>query len=902
MSASQYLEDEDAKDSGPGRRQWISFWSLMGLQAQNAFNDKALQFTLVPLGAWVAAKAGAEWGTFLPHVLGMLILVPFILFAPVAGWASDTFSKTRVIRLTAWMQLAVFLVVLYSFRMEFLPLAVACFFFLAVQSTILSPAKNGIIKELLGSSRLGFASGIMQMFTILAILVGQILIGIWFSARLETTGSGWTAGLLQMILVCLGAVVTLVMAYSIQVVPAASRKRFHLTLAISHFQQLGQLLGSRPLRLSALGIAYFWAFGAVVQFITLQIAAELYPDGHPNFGRATSYMMLAASGGIGVGSILGALINKRHIELGLNPLGGIIMTVSSVLIIVATPESWFFYTVLAFAGLGAAFFFVPINAFLQDECDPDQRGNILAGSALLNCLAMAGAVILQYVMQEVLNLTPTNQFLILALVSVVATCYVMRLLPRAFVKMLAFSALRAFYRIETIHPERMPEKGGVLLTPNHVSYLDALILTAASPRPVRFLMVSDYFEKPVVGKVAKLFDTVPISSKRAKDAIQVAAAAVKEGSVVCIFPEGELSRSGFMGEFKRGMELIARKADCLIQPVYLDGLWKSIFSAERGKFFWKKPRAIPFGVRVAFGEAWPAKEYRAGDVRRELNFLAGEVFARRHESAGTVKDFLRQRRPDHRALRWVDGVQVCSCTWGEVLELLEQREDLPASAQGHPGAEQWLEDWRALDGLDEEEWRGLLLNAHQLADPYNLGDGKAAVTIDSSLPQAVRRVWGLLLPVITRVEVVVLGPNDGASELGLVARDKVPLRDLVGTVRMREVHRIARAAGVPLTLYLFGEGPQSGNDAEKEIFVGHESAGRVFSFSMPPDPVIHKGDVAHPGWMESSYGRLLPGFVVRSTGEGVELSGKMLPETIDFPGWSVDERGFFSQSDQGESI
>ena len=869
----------------------------MGLQAQNAFNDKALQFTLVPLGVWVAAEIGEKWGGTLPHLLGMLILLPFILLAPVAGWASDTFSKTRVIRLAAWMQLAVFVVVLYCFKMEFLPLAVGCFFFLAVQSTILSPAKNGIIKELLGSSRLGFASGIMQMFTILAILAGQILIGIWFSARLEVSGSGWTAGLFPMILICLGAVVTLVMAYSIQVVPARTKKSFSPALAFSHFQQLRQLLKSKPLRLSAFGIAYFWAFGAVVQFITLQIAGELYPDGHPNFGRATSYMMLAASGGIGVGSVLGALINKRHIELGLNPLGGIIMTVSSLLLILAEPESLFFYTALSFAGLGAAFFFVPINAFLQDECDPDQRGNILAGSALLNCLAMAGAVILQFVMQEVLGLTSSNQFLILALVSVGAAWYVMRLLPRAFVKMLAFSALRAFYRIESIHTDRMPKEGGVLLTPNHVSYLDALILTAASPRPVRFLMVSDYFDKPLVGKVARLFDTVPISSKRAKDAIQVAAEAVKEGSVVCIFPEGELTRSGFMGEFKRGMELIARKADCLVQPVYLDGLWKSIFSAERGKYFWKMPRAIPFGVRVAFGEAWAAKDYRAGDVRRELNSLAGEVFARRRESAGRVKDFLRQQvRPGNRALRWVNGGQVCSCNWEEVQGLLEQEGDCSALAQGHPGAQQWLEDWRVLDGLDEQEWRGLLLNAQQLADPYNLGDGKAAVTLDSSAPPAVRRVWGLLLPAITGVETVVLGPDEGVSELKLLAREKVALRDMVGTPRMREVRRDAEVAGVALVLYLFEGGSQKAGDADSGVFAAYESGGRVLSFSMPPDPVIFKGDEPHPGWKEHSHGRLLPGFVVRSGEEGVEVSGEMLPGTITLRDWSVDERGFLSQS------
>ena len=863
----------------------------MGLQSQNAFNDKALQFTLLPMGIWLAAGAG--WGNYLQHILALLILLPFILLGPLAGWASDTFSKTRIIRLASWIQLGVFAVVFYCFKTEFFPLAVACFFFLAIQSTILSPAKSGIIKDLVGSSRLGFASGIMQMFTIVAILTGQIVIGFWYTGREARLGDGWQAGFLPIIVIGFGAVVTLIMAYSIHVIPAQSKRPFTKGLLISHFGQLGQLLKSRPLRLTALGIAYFWAFGAFVQMVSVTISKDLY-DGDSYFATSQSWMMCAAGGGIALGSILGAMINKRHIELGLNPLGGIIMMAASIGVAFAVPESALFYMALAGTGFGAAFFFVPINAFLQDECDPDQRGNILAGSALLNCLAMAGAVILQAVLVKA-GLTPKVQFLFAAAVSVGVTFYVMRLLPRAFVKMLAFSALRAFYRIETIHPDRMPEKGGVLLTPNHVSYLDALILTAASPRPVRFLMVSDYFEKPIVGKVAKLFDTVPISSKRAKDAIQVAAAAVKEGTVVCIFPEGELSRSGFMGEFKRGMELIARKADCLIQPVYLDGLWKSIFSAERGKFFWKRPRAIPFGVRVAFGEAWPAKEYRAGDVRRELNSLAGDVFARRHESAGKVKDFLRQRKPDHRALHWVNGVQACSCTWGEVLELLEQGQDPSALAHGHPGAEQWLEDWRALDGLDEEEWRGLLLNAHQLADPYNLGDGKAAVTIDSLAPLAVRRVWGLLLPAITGAEAVVLGPNDGAAELGLLSREKVILRDLIGTARMREVHRVAGAAGVPLTLYLFGEGPQNESDAGKGIFVAHESSGRVLSFSMPPDPVIHKGDVAHPGWMEKSYGRILPGFVVHDIEEGVELSGQMLSQNLELSGWSVDERGFLSE-------
>ena len=894
MPEADQEAEVEAGGHEPDRRNWISFWSLMGLQAQNAFNDKALQYTLLPLGIWIAAGAG--WAAYFPHVLSLLILSPFILFAPIAGWASDNFSKTRVIRLTAWMQLTVLFVVMGSFGLKFLPLGVICFFFLALQSTILSPAKLGIIKELVGSKRLGFASGVMEMFTILAILIGQIAISFWFTGRLDSSGDGWRAGLFPMLMVTFGAVVTLVMAYSIEVVPAQNKVLFRRSIIISHFKQLGDLFHARPLRLSALGVAYFWAFGAIVQLVSIQIARELYPAGDSYFASSSAWMMLAAGGGIAVGSILAAMINKQHIELGLLPLGGIIMAISALLLTLTQPETAFFYATLAGTGFGASFFFVPVNAFLQDECDPSQRGNTLAGSNLLNCLAMFGAVLLQLLLIK-LGLSWQQQFLLIGITVCAATWYVMRLLPRAFVKLLTMSALRAIYRIETIGADRMPEKGGVLLTPNHVSYLDAMVLTAASPRPVRFLMVSHYFDKPLVGKVAKLFDTVPISGTRAKDAIKVAAESVREGNVVCIFPEGELSRSGFMGEFKRGFELIARKADCLVQPVYLDGLWKSIFSAERGKYFWKMPRAIPFGVRVAFGEARAGQDYRARDIRRELNSLAGEVFARRRESAGKVKEFLlQQSKPGDRALLWVHGGQVCSCSWGEVLNLLDQGGDPARVAAGHPGAQQWLEDWLTLDELSEREWRGLLINAHQLMDLHNLGDGKAAVTLDASASPAVRRVWGMLLPVLTRSETVVLGPEDGPSELGALHREKIVLRDLVGMTRMREVLQEVQAEGHSMVLYQFGGGPQQSEDAGCGIFAAYETAGRVLSFSMPPDPIILKGDQAHPGWQENACGRLLTGFVVGSCEGGVEVSGEMLPEAIELPGWSEDERGFLSQS------
>ncbi|MFP6859496.1 MAG: MFS transporter [Roseibacillus sp.] len=883
------MADEEQDAHEPNRRNWTSFWSLMGLQAQNAFNDKALQYTLLPLGIWIAAGAG--WAAYFPHVLSLLILSPFILFAPIAGWASDNFSKTRVIRLTAWMQLTVLFVVMGSFGLKFLPLGVICFFFLALQSTILSPAKLGIIKELVGSKRLGFASGVMEMFTILAILIGQIAISFWFTGRLDSSGDGWRAGLFPMLVVTFGAVVTLVMAYSIEVVPAQNKVLFRRSIIISHFKQLGDLFHARPLRLSALGVAYFWAFGAIVQLVSIQIARELYPAGDSYFASSSAWMMLAAGGGIAVGSILAAMINKQHIELGLLPLGGIIMAISALLLTLTQPETAFFYATLAATGFGASFFFVPVNAFLQDQCDPSQRGNTLAGSNLLNCLAMFGAVLLQLLLIK-LGLSWQQQFLLIGITVCAATWYVMRLLPRAFVKLLTMSALRAIYRIETIGADRMPEKGGVLLTPNHISYLDALILTAASPRPVRFLMVSHYFKKPLIGKFAELFDTVPISTTRAKDAIQIAAAAVKEGNVVCIFPEGELSRSGFLGELKRGFELIARKADCQVQPVYLDGLWKSIFSAERGKFIWKMPRALPFGVRVGFGELRGAREFTASEVKREFNALAGTAMAHRCECAADLDSFLERCRTRARALAWWQDGKLQSCSWGEVRQVIDGKEEPAGLAGGHRGAEAWLAEWKALAELPEEQWRALLLNANQVSDPYNLGLGKSAVLIDSEASATVRRVWGMLLPALARTHAVSFGPEDDAATIEGLRKAKVVLRDLVGTNRLSAYLGTDQPDEEPLVHYRFGGGAQSEEDAGKRIFAGYETNGRVLSLSIPHAAIIRKNDLEQRGWNEDSHGRLLTGFVVNEFEGGLELTGEMVEGAIELPGWSLDARGF----------
>ncbi len=205
-------------------------------------------------------------------------------------------------------------------------------------------------------------------------------------------------------------------------------------------------------------------------------------------------------------------------------------------------------------------------------------------------------------------------------------------LSRGTIVRLAGLALgRALYRVRTIGAERMPAAGGVLLVANHVSYVDALILSLASPRPVRFLSHEGFFRRPVLGFLLRAVGAIPVSNRRSKDAIRTAVAHLKAGEAVCIFPEGQLTRTGSLLELKRGYELIARQAGCPVLPVVMDGLWGSIFSFEGGRYFTKWPARLPRPIRVAFGECLAPDAADPSALRQAMSELGAAAFAARPE-------------------------------------------------------------------------------------------------------------------------------------------------------------------------------------------------------------------------------------------------------------------------------
>jgi acyl-[acyl-carrier-protein]-phospholipid O-acyltransferase/long-chain-fatty-acid--[acyl-carrier-protein] ligase len=626
--------DTDSPDMEPGAREWRSLWMVMGVQTQNAFNDKVAQFVLIAVSAVFLEGALKEQ---FRHIVSIMLSLPFVLFAPFAGWISDRFPKRSVLIGCVIVQIVIIAAIAIAFRAEAFWVATFGFFLLAIQSTFFSPAKVGIVKELVGTEKLTMASGLAQMLTIVAIIVGSLVGGYAFEILEEKFGK-WDAAFYTILGIGALAILPMICGSIVQKTKSYSSEPLRARLLFVHFYHVGELLKERSLRLTAIGIAYFWFVGSLLALITLEIAADVASK--PSAEAAISSTMLGFSGiGIALGSVIVAIISSNRIELGLVPLGGLGMAVTALLASILPPSEAIgssFNVNLLFLGTFSAMFLVPLNALLQDQVAPTSRGRMLSASALLDSVAAILAIAIQFGFLW-LNVPPRVQFLLLAISSVVIGAYVIRLIPRNFVQFMALMVLRSIYKIRPINGRVLPQKGGALLVANHLSYIDSFVISAASDRLVRFVIFDHYMSVKWMIPFLKMFGVIPISPNRAKEAVRTVADAVKAGDLVCIFPEGQLTRSGAMSEIKKGFELMVRQAGAPVIPIYMDDLWGSIFSFERGVFFKKWPYHFPYHLSVHFGDPLTPKEATANRVREVLMDLSAEALNQRKELAVPVE-------------------------------------------------------------------------------------------------------------------------------------------------------------------------------------------------------------------------------------------------------------------------
>jgi acyl-[acyl-carrier-protein]-phospholipid O-acyltransferase/long-chain-fatty-acid--[acyl-carrier-protein] ligase len=500
------VNDVSAK---PGKREWSSFWSLIGMQSTNAFNDNFTKFILIPLG--VALTARGQGFAYIEYVLGGLLVLPFILFAPTAGWLGDRFAKSSVIRWSSWLQLVVLLVMGSALwfgakygedyaRVALITVMVA-FFLLAIQSALLSPAKMGVVKELVGSEKLGYANGVMEGTVIIAILAGQVIGGFWFDVwGLQIGRDPWTAAMIPVLWVLIGAGISIVLSHTIQMTKPQKTESFSWGVATRHFHDLAKLRKDRAMWRCTMGISFFWGFGGFLQFLLFQRAQEKM-GAFDGLGSETALLWLPVVVGIVVGSVTASWICRRSNELGLVVIGGMLMTGAMFLIGIAPlPEVWI-RVFLAMAGAGGALFLVPLNAFLQDQAAEDERGLVLSASNL--CINLGGvlAIAFQFGLKAI-GVPVWMQFLVVSAICGWATIHVMRLLQKDFVRLVFLGFFRSIYKIRAIGVENVPRHGGVLMVPNHLTYIDAFVLSAACPRPIRFVMFADCFDNKLVNPLS----------------------------------------------------------------------------------------------------------------------------------------------------------------------------------------------------------------------------------------------------------------------------------------------------------------------------------------------------------------------------------------------------------------
>ncbi|MGA9117537.1 MAG: acyl-[ACP]--phospholipid O-acyltransferase [Bacteroidota bacterium] len=589
-----------------------SFWSLMTTQFQGAFSDNAHKILVLYLILGMGLSQH-ERDLFVPGVQ-FLFALPFILFSMTGGYLADRYSKRSVTIGTKLLEICVMLFATAALVLANVWMMLTAVFLMSVQSALFGPSKYGLLPELLPEKRLSWGNGVIELYTILAIIAGTVGGGL-----LSETfrGNHQWSGMILVALACLGLVISL----GINRVPVADpARRFQYNFISDLVAQVRKMRRDRVLFLALLGSTYFWGLGGFLQSTIL-----IYGNDVLHLSEAqNSYLAGALALGVGLGSFAAGHLSGKKIEYGLIPLGSIGITVFAGLMFVPGLSFLRVAVHLGMLGFFSGFFIVPINALLQHRPAREDKGGVLAAANLLSFVGVAAAAAVFYLLTAVARFTPPTIFLISSLATVAATAYVVFLLPDALLRLLLWLYTHSFYRIRVEGRDNIPDKGGALFVSNHMSLIDALLLLASTDRFVRFIMYKGIYDMPIVRPFARVIRAIPISSQlRPREMIRAlneASAAIREGDVVCIFAEGQITRIGQLLPFRRGLTRIMKDVEAPIIPVNLDGVWGSIFSYERGRFFWKFPRHPLSPVTVSFGKPMDSQS-APFDVRQAVQEL-----------------------------------------------------------------------------------------------------------------------------------------------------------------------------------------------------------------------------------------------------------------------------------------
>ena len=592
------------------------FQPFLWTQFLGAFNDNVYKFMVSMRAMDVAAQSGTDYLA----VAGAIFVIPFLLFSGYSGHLADAISKRTVLISVKVFEIFVMLLGLASFLSTSIPLMMTVLFLMAVHSTVFSPAKYGIVPEIVPDSELSRANGLLEMSTFVAIILGSSLGTYLFSIW---KGEPWKLGAVTLGVAFAG----LSTSFRIKRVPAAgSTTKFAWNPFGEVVTGTRHMLKDKALWLTILAFSYFWFIGALFQLDLIQFGKALKMD-ERYIGLMNTVMAL----GIGGGSMLAGRLSGSKVELGLVPLGSSLMALFCILFFFVQGSYTGVLIILALLGLAAGLYAVPLNAFMQQRSESNEKGRIIATNNFYNTIGMLLAAGALYLIRDVMHISAGGLILIFGFVTLLVTVYIVTIVPDFLVRFVFWAATHTIFKIRIVGGKNVPLNGPALLVSNHISHVDGFLIGSCVQRFVRFMVWKPYFENKFLRGFFKLTKAIPMGTngpREVVESIREARKQLSEGHVVCIFAEGAISRTGNMLPFKRGMERIVQGLDVPIIPVNLDGMWGSIFSFERGKFFWKWPKRAPYPMTVSFGKPMPASS-NAHEVRQAILELGADAVERR---------------------------------------------------------------------------------------------------------------------------------------------------------------------------------------------------------------------------------------------------------------------------------
>lgn len=573
-----------------GQRRFAPFfWT----QFCGAGNDNVFKFAFTVM---VTYQLSVSW--MAPQmaglVIGALFILPFLLFSATSGQLTDKYDKTRVIRFVKNLEVGIMLLAAVGFITANVAILLACTFLMGLHSTLFGPVKFAYMPQVLDEHELTGGNGMVEMGTFVAILLGNIAGGLLVA--IPDTGHRDVA-IACVVLALIGRAV----AQFIPSVPATDPGlKINWNPITETWRNLKLAHGNVVVFRSLLGISWMWFFGAVFLSQFPSLAKEVL---HGN-EQVASLLLVVFSIGIGTGSLLCEVLSRRHVEIGLVPLGAIGMSVFAVDLyfalrglppsaemgvsqFLAQPAHWRVMADLALLSLFAGLYSVPMYALIQLRSQPTHRARIIAANNILNALFMIASSVIAGALLGA-HFTIPQIFLFTGLANAVVGLYIFLLVPEYLLRFIAWVVTHFIYRFKVQGERHIPVEGAAVLVCNHVSFVDAILLMAASPRPIRFVMDHRIFQVPVLGWLFRLGKAIPIASQKEDPATYAAAfdAAVKvleEGDLLAIFPEGGITKDGQLQEFKGGIMKILERQPVPVIPMALTNLWGSYFSrVEQG--------------------------------------------------------------------------------------------------------------------------------------------------------------------------------------------------------------------------------------------------------------------------------------------------------------------------------